>query len=499
MILDCTLRDGGYYTDWNFPKVFLQEYLNAVNSLSVGAVEIGYCSNRSDLGFGEFYYSSKKLLSYVRSQLDGEIELGVMLNAKEFSDDFDFSCLEGKTDYLDFIRIAADPKQTDFISQLVAEIVKTTGLRVYINFMYMHQYGLDEGALHKILSCVGDAEGISLVDSYGCMRPDEVKTSIEMLRPIYNKKLGFHGHDNLGLVAANCLSAIDAGSDIIDCTFTGMGRGAGNMRTEDMSLLNNNPQALSDAVCKFVSDLSIMKIEKGWGANFAYASAAANKLPQQKVMDIASMKRFSLNEILTKVLRTENELEDAGHVRADLALQNGKMPMVVGGGETFKSFLDWQPSEVFLGRAIFFISKRNLEHFLENYDKQLLDEAQIIFVAPNNELIEFKKQKLTLNAKNIQYVAAQKIKLSKLQNDGDVSTRLEKLQIFNGNEALFPHSPLYTALNIIEEEMAEEALMLGFDGYTDQNVLEDEAAFCFEASSLRLLTPYRNRYSLDCV
>ena len=30
-ILDCTLRDGGYYNNWNFEKELVNDYLNAIN------------------------------------------------------------------------------------------------------------------------------------------------------------------------------------------------------------------------------------------------------------------------------------------------------------------------------------------------------------------------------------------------------------------------------------------------------------------------------------
>ena len=30
-LLDCTLRDGGYYNNWNFEKKLVNEYLKAIN------------------------------------------------------------------------------------------------------------------------------------------------------------------------------------------------------------------------------------------------------------------------------------------------------------------------------------------------------------------------------------------------------------------------------------------------------------------------------------
>ena len=40
--IDCTLRDGGYYNNWDFPIPVVEEYLKAMNDLDVDYVEIGF-------------------------------------------------------------------------------------------------------------------------------------------------------------------------------------------------------------------------------------------------------------------------------------------------------------------------------------------------------------------------------------------------------------------------------------------------------------------------
>ena len=40
--IDCTLRDGGYYTNWNFKKNLVNQYLEAMNAINVDYVEIGF-------------------------------------------------------------------------------------------------------------------------------------------------------------------------------------------------------------------------------------------------------------------------------------------------------------------------------------------------------------------------------------------------------------------------------------------------------------------------
>ena len=41
-ILDCTLRDGGYYNRWFFKDDLVKNYLNLMNHLNVDYVEIGF-------------------------------------------------------------------------------------------------------------------------------------------------------------------------------------------------------------------------------------------------------------------------------------------------------------------------------------------------------------------------------------------------------------------------------------------------------------------------
>ena len=41
-ILDCTLRDGGYYNNWNFSLTQITDYLKVIQEIGVDVVEIGF-------------------------------------------------------------------------------------------------------------------------------------------------------------------------------------------------------------------------------------------------------------------------------------------------------------------------------------------------------------------------------------------------------------------------------------------------------------------------
>ena len=44
-ILDCTLRDGGYYNQWDFDTELVNQYLIAMENSGIDIVELGFRSN----------------------------------------------------------------------------------------------------------------------------------------------------------------------------------------------------------------------------------------------------------------------------------------------------------------------------------------------------------------------------------------------------------------------------------------------------------------------
>ena len=41
-VLDCTLRDGGYYNNWKFSKSQILEYLDSIHQSNIDFIEIGF-------------------------------------------------------------------------------------------------------------------------------------------------------------------------------------------------------------------------------------------------------------------------------------------------------------------------------------------------------------------------------------------------------------------------------------------------------------------------
>ena len=65
-ILDCTLRDGGYYNSWDFNRDFIRKYLQIINILKIRKIEIGYVSFLKDKFYGPMRYCSSQIINYVK-------------------------------------------------------------------------------------------------------------------------------------------------------------------------------------------------------------------------------------------------------------------------------------------------------------------------------------------------------------------------------------------------------------------------------------------------
>ena len=89
----------------------------------------------------------------------------------------------------------------------------------------------------------------------------------------WNGELGIHAHNNLKLALKNSLLAIDKNFKWVDCTITGMGRGPGNLKTEEIlhHFENRKKNKISKKTLVYFKNLK--KFYK-WGTNKYYKFAA---------------------------------------------------------------------------------------------------------------------------------------------------------------------------------------------------------------------------------
>ena len=84
-ILDCTLRDGGYYNNWDFDINLVKDYLKVMDFLKVDFIEIGFRSLRNDTFKGAFAFSTDNYLKNLDIPKGLKNKIGVMINGSEIS------------------------------------------------------------------------------------------------------------------------------------------------------------------------------------------------------------------------------------------------------------------------------------------------------------------------------------------------------------------------------------------------------------------------------
>lgn len=354
-ILDCTLRDGGYYTNWDFDRQLVNTYIESFNQLPVDYLEIGYRSNPMKEYLGEFFYCPLHVLKRIREQ--SSKKLAVILNEKDVRSTDAKELLEPCSDFLDMIRLAVDPPNFTRALEL-GKAVKDLGYELSFNVMYMSNWGDYPDLMDNLPALEGLADYLYMVDSFGGVYPQDVIQTIELIRERTIIPLGFHGHNNLELGLINTLTALQHGVEILDATITGMGRGAGNLKTELLLTVLNAQGKLDfdyNALSRVTDVFSDLQKQYEWGTNLPYMVSGANALPQKQVMEWVSKRFYSFNSILRALTNQSKGLKDnqqlphldfAAEKRYEAALIVGGGPSAAHQADAVEEFLKQNPQTV---------------------------------------------------------------------------------------------------------------------------------------------------------
>ena len=138
-ILDCTLRDGGYYNNWCFSRELVVSYLHAMGKSGVDMVEIGFRNFPQDNFLGPYAYSTESFLRTL--DIPDSITLGVMIDAKTILNSsyspqqaIDQLFIAAKDSVVGLVRIAAHFAEAEHCQPIV-ERLKQLGYSVGLNLM----------------------------------------------------------------------------------------------------------------------------------------------------------------------------------------------------------------------------------------------------------------------------------------------------------------------------------------------------------------------------
>lgn len=307
-VLDCTLRDGGYYNNWDFHPALVSRYLGALKTAGVDAVEIGFRTLSHDGFMGAFAYSHDEMIRSL--PIPEGMPVGVMINAKEFlspaaaTEELVRSVFNPASESpVQFVRVAVHPEQALECKELLS-ILKKLGYQVCLNLMQISQLDIKTfEALGNEFRESGVIDVFYLADSFGNVSPARVREMVETLNKSWRGPVGLHAHDNMGQALGNALAAEEAGAAWIDGTVLGMGRGAGNTCTELLLLELNrrgHDHYYADALFPIVmEDFEPLKKKYEWGSNLLYYLSGMYDIHPTYIQEMLGKTKFETEKILS--------------------------------------------------------------------------------------------------------------------------------------------------------------------------------------------------------
>lgn len=309
IILDCTLRDGGYYNKWNFPLDVTNQYLEAMQAAGVDIVELGLRSLINKGFNGANAYTTD---SYIQSlTIPTNLKVAVMINAAELIASTPLETVleklfpeHAETSPVDVVRIACHVHE--FVKALPAcNWLKARGYIVGFNLMQVADRSQEEVESLSLEASKFPIDALYFADSMGSMNPAQTSQIISWLRKHWQGAMGIHTHDNMGLALSNTLQAIKDGVTWLDATVTGMGRGPGNARTEelvievaDMRQQNINMVPLMSVIRGYFQPL---KNKCGWGSNPYYYLSGKYGIHPTYIQEMLGDSRYSEEDILAAI------------------------------------------------------------------------------------------------------------------------------------------------------------------------------------------------------
>ncbi len=305
-VLDATFRDGGFYTDWYFPRRVVQQTVKALFGAGVDWVELGYRAPATQGAHGLYKYCTEHYLDFLPEP--GATRYAFMLDQKDYVRDnkidldlLNSSISSSPDSIFSMCRVACHARDITFV-EATTEFLRKCDFIVCVNLMGSSL--LPDSEFQKCMEVVKKAEPdvFYFADSFGSMTPEQVTGMIGKIRQVYDGPLGIHTHDNQGLAFANTLQAVKDGVDYVDATLTGMGRGPGNLQLEQFMLWLANtfpdndyePNELLGVIENYFQE---KKLEFGWGFNYVYMLSGLKNIHPTYTQRLSEGNKFGFKNI----------------------------------------------------------------------------------------------------------------------------------------------------------------------------------------------------------
>ncbi|WP_146339486.1 aldolase catalytic domain-containing protein [Nesterenkonia sp. NBAIMH1] len=351
IFLDCTFRDGGYYNSWDFSPQTVLDYLEAMPATGVDVLEMGFRSLKTKGFAGAAAYTTDEWLRTL--PLPGNKTIAVMVNGAELVGETpQLEVLErlfpntADSSPVDLVRVACHVHEFERALPAV-NWLKERGYQVGYNLMQVSDRTEEEVKALARAAAQYPLDVLYFADSFGSMDPDQAAQIIQWMRTKWSGPMGIHTHDNKGLALSNSMRAIKEGVTWVDSTVTGMGRGPGNARTEELAIEMASHRGQDINYVPLMGLLrkhfKPMQEHYGWGTNPYYYMAAEYSIHPTYIQTMLGDARYDEEDILAVI----DHLRIEGGAKYDMHTMDAAREFY-GADPTG----EWAPNQLMKGRDV---------------------------------------------------------------------------------------------------------------------------------------------------
>jgi 4-hydroxy 2-oxovalerate aldolase len=480
IILDCTLRDGGFVNDWNFGIGSIENIISRLDKAGIDIIEIGFLDkkrvydvNRSIQPDTEsikpIFQNLNIKTSMIVAMIDfGTLELTALTEQKD-------SCIDG-------IRVIFKKKDQLAALAFCSEI-KKKGYKLFVNPVSITSYSDNE-----MIDLIGKINQVgpysmALVDTYGLLHKNELLHYYGIMDKHLERSIiiGYHAHNNFQLAYSNSIELMAVDSErtlMIDGSLFGMGKGAGNTCTELIAMYLNENYGKKYGIDQLLEaidvDISKEYAKKYWGYSLMHFIAASNDCHPDYVSNLISKKTLSvmsINEILSgipeinKLTYNRELLETMYASYQDKAIDDSAAYADLGKDLADKNILILAPGksiEINSGRIGDFIKEKNPAVITINF---INDDYKPDYVFMGNA-------KRYSQFYNKIYKRDSDVRVICTSNVSESNKKIDYKFNFNSlinEDKLIRDNPVLMLLKVLVKMKVKNVYMAGFDGYSPDN------------------------------
>lgn len=504
LLLDCTLRDGGYVNDWHFGHETMISVLERLVGAGIDLIEVGFLDSRRPYNpdYSIFPDTASATAIYSDVNKKSSIILGMI--------DYGTCPIENlepcKDSYLDGIRVIFKKEKMREALEFCAKI-KALGYIVYANCVSITSYSEDE--LMYLIAEINQImpDGISMVDTYGLLHQEGLMKIFDVMDKHLDPKiqLAYHAHNNFQMGYANGIEFLSRDANrtlVVDGTLYGMGKSAGNTPLELLSMhMNEHFGKKYDISLQLEAiDMNLMEIHQKspWGYKPFFFVASSQKCHPNYVsflMNKGTMSMKSIQDLLgrlvgeKKLLYDQKEIErlyleyqlhecdDSAAKEMLHSLLAEKQVLIVGPGKSVKSHAEQIAS--------FISSNHPIIIAINSIPEEI--EADYIFATNNKRYTKLLAQLVKPEHAHVKLIATSNLcSVSK-----NFTFVLNYGSLIDENTEI-PDNSLIMLLRALMEEGVGAVALAGFDGYlhTESNYLNAEMEYSFVHEKVDYLNGY---------